>query len=328
MTALALSRAPVTEPVIKLAHALVAHLQAGEPIDQRLLRQLLQSACSQASTRDHRSIRHAYDALELAQILLLTSSAWSEHDNNLGTLAALAALVDRLPTQSIRTEEQLAFQQFSTPAAIAWLLGRAAALTSADTLLEPSAGTGMLAWPAARAGARLILNEIDPVRRLCLREAFGDAQVTGYDGELIDDLLPPDQRPTVVIMNPPFARSEGRGEDRHAADRHLLGAAKRLPHGGRIVALMPTWSSRDVLGSSWTCRMDLTLRRGLYAKHGTGIAVRLAVWDRVTGGGLPLVGDIGDLADTLRPVSYSPLRSHDTSQDRVSRLLLEKNNKD
>ena len=90
-----------------------------------------------------------------------------------------------------------------------------------DTLLEPSAGTGMLTWPAARAGARLLLNEIDPVRRLCLAEAFPQAHVTGLDGELIDDLLPPDLRPTVVIMNPPFARSEGRGEDRHAADRHL-----------------------------------------------------------------------------------------------------------
>ena len=179
MPALALSPAPVTEPVIKVAHALVAHLKAGEPIDQRLLRQLFESACSQASTRDHRSIRHAYDALELAQILLLTSAAWSEQDNNVGTLAALAALIDQLPTQSIRTEEQLALQQFSTPAPIAWLLARAAALTSADTLLEPSAGTGMLVWPAARAGTRHNLNENDPVRRRCLREAFGHAQVTG-----------------------------------------------------------------------------------------------------------------------------------------------------
>lgn len=309
MTALALSRSPVTEPVIKLAHALVGYLEAGEPIDQRLLRQLFESACSQASARDPRSIRHAYDALELAQILLLTSPAWSEHDNTLGTLAALAALTDQLPTQSIRTEEQLVLQQFSTPAPIAWLLGRAAALSSADTLLEPSAGTGMLAWPAARAGTRLILNEIDPVRRLCLREAFGDAQVTGYDGELIDDLLPPDQRPTVVIMNPPFARSEGRGQDRNAADRHLLGAAKRLSDGTRIVALMPTWSSRDLLGSSWTCRMDLTLRRGLYAKQGTGIAVRLAVWDRVTDGGVPMVADIEDLAGALELVDRLPPRA-------------------
>ena len=105
--------------------------------------------------------------------------------------------------------------------------------------------------------------------------------MTGHDGELIDDLLPSDLRPTVVIMNPPFARSEGRREDRHAADRHLIGAAKRLPVGGRMVALMPTGSNQDVLGASWTCRLDLTLARGLYAKHGTGIAVRLFVWDKV-----------------------------------------------
>ena len=154
MPALALSRALTAEPVIELAHALVCHLKAGEPIDQRLLRQLFESACSQASTRDHRSIRHAYDALELAQILVLTSPGWSEPGNDPGALAALTALIYRLPTQSIRTEEQLAFQQFSTPAPIAWLLGRAAALTSADTLLEPSPERGCwLGRPRAQARA-------------------------------------------------------------------------------------------------------------------------------------------------------------------------------
>ncbi len=308
MPALASISPPVPEPLIKVAHALACHLRADEPIDNRLVRQLFEAACS-AGTTQRRTIRHAYDALELAQILLLAAPDQAPPPAPADVLADLVGFTERLPTQSVRTEEQLALQQFSTPAPIAWLLGQAAALTSDDTLLEPSAGTGMLAWPAARAGARLLLNEIDPVRRLCLAEAYPKALVTGHDGELIDDLLPSDLRPTVVIMNPPFARSEGRGSDRHAADRHLIGAAKRVPVGGRMVALMPPGSSRDVLGVTWTCRLDLMLGRGLYAKHGTGIAVRLFVWDKVVSDGDPIVAEAETLDAALPLIGRVPPRA-------------------
>ena len=229
MPALTLSPTPVTEPVIKVAHALVAHLQAGEPIDHRLVRQLLEVGLLASGTRDRRSIRHAYDALELAQIL------FSPRPRGAACRIAEALAAPSRPS-STGCRPRASAPRSSSPSSNSRRLLRSPGssggpprLSSADTLLEPSAGTGMLAWPAARAGARLILNEIDPVRRLCLREAFRDAQVTGHDGELIDDLLPPDHRPTVVIMNPPFARSEGRGEDRHAADRHLARCRKTPP---------------------------------------------------------------------------------------------------
>jgi predicted RNA methylase len=58
-----------------------------------------------------------------------------------------------------------------------------------ELVLEPSAGTGMLAVWAAKAGARLALNEISPLRRDCLSALFPAARVTGHDGELIDELL-------------------------------------------------------------------------------------------------------------------------------------------
>jgi len=54
-------------------------------------------------------------------------------------------------------------------------------------VLEPSAGTGALAAFAARAGAMLLLNEIDPFRQRLLRAVFG-GEVTGHDGEHIDDV--------------------------------------------------------------------------------------------------------------------------------------------
>src|SRR3546814_16270540 len=73
-------------------------------------------------------------------------------------------------------------------------------ITTADTVLEPSAGTGLLAVFASRAGAKLVLNEIDPGRADMLQAAFPTAPVRRHDGELIDDLLPLSLRPTVGLI--------------------------------------------------------------------------------------------------------------------------------
>jgi predicted RNA methylase len=65
----------------------------------------------------------------------------------------LEALV---PSQTNRSDEQIEWQQFATPPRLAWLAARACATDASNELvLEPSAGTGMLAVWAAKAGARL-----------------------------------------------------------------------------------------------------------------------------------------------------------------------------
>jgi 16S rRNA G1207 methylase RsmC len=115
---------------------------------------------------------------------------------------------------------------------------RAAAIRNGETVLEPSAGTGSLAGFAKRAGAKLMLNEVDPFRQRLLDVMF-DAQASGHDAEHIDDLLTSTTAPSVVVMNPPFASSVDRSRDKHIAAKHLIGAAKRLAPGGRLVAIMP-----------------------------------------------------------------------------------------
>src|SRR5690606_12433226 len=138
--------------------------------------------------------RDAHSALELAQVLWLRGRAGltpaSPADNAHKACARIETL---LPSQTVRSEEQIKFQQFATPPRIAWLLARVCALRAGDTVLEPSAGTGMLAHWAAKADARLILNEISPLRRDCLACLFPQATLTGHDGELIDELLDPRQ---------------------------------------------------------------------------------------------------------------------------------------
>ena len=89
--------------------------------------------------------------------------------------AAMLAMIERIaalePSQTRRSEDQLRLQQFSTPLPLAYAALQAARIGPGDTVLEPSAGTGMLAVMARlalhgdRAG-KLHLNEIARTPRL------------------------------------------------------------------------------------------------------------------------------------------------------------------
>jgi hypothetical protein len=90
-----------------------------------------------------------------------------------GDIATARLVASRLLTETRRSEQQIRLQQFSTPLPFAALAVRAAAVRKGETVLEPSAGTGALAAFAARAGATLVLNEIDPFRQRLLCAVFG-----------------------------------------------------------------------------------------------------------------------------------------------------------
>src|SRR3546814_18797457 len=100
-------------------------------------------------------------------------------------------------------------QQFSTPAALCWLAARAAAITPADHVLEPSAGTGMLAARAISVGARVSLNERDPSRAVLLALSTNRAVAT-HDAEFIHYRRPPDIPPPVLLITPPSSPTDGR----------------------------------------------------------------------------------------------------------------------
>jgi len=180
-------------------------------------------------------------------------------------------LAMRLLTETRRSEQQIRLQQFSTPLPYAAFAVRAAAIRSGETMLEPSAGTGSLAGFAKRAGAKLMLNEVDPFR---------------HDAEHIDDLLTSTTAPSVVVMNPPFASSVDRSRDKHIAAKHLIGAAKRLTPGGRLVAIMPMGFTPERDAAHWaramsllTPRLALTIPGHIYRKLGTSVDTQLMVFD-------------------------------------------------
>ena len=185
-------------------------------------------------------------------------------------------------------------QQFSTPLPLAYAALQAAAIRPGDVVLEPSAGTGMLAVMAQCAlgiGTRssLHLNEIAATRAALLTGLFTGATVTRHNAEAIRDHLT-ELRPTVVLMNPPFSASPGVDRIRHDADlRHIRSAFSMLPPGGRLVAISsshctpgdPAWA--DAFASlDPPARVVFTapIDGRAYARRGTTFDTRLTVLDR------------------------------------------------
>jgi tRNA G10 N-methylase Trm11 len=183
--------------------------------------------------------REAYDAMETAvNKHLLSTSASELMQDDQESFATLRALIRRLPTQTDRTAEQTEFQQFSTPPALALLAAKVLDVQPGETVLEPSAGTGSLAiWPRS-SGSKVLCNEINLRRNALLQTVLG-FETFPLDGEIIDDVLPTEIRPTAVLMNPPFTATGGRVAQHHAKYglHHIESALRRLEEGGRLVAI-------------------------------------------------------------------------------------------
>ena len=196
------------------------------------------------------------------------------------------------PTHTRRSEESQALQQFSTPLPLAFVAAQAAAITPADLVLEPSAGTGLLAIYAELAGAGLALNEFADIASRLLRGLFPTAETSQHDAAYIHDFLDASARPSVVLMNPPFsvaAHVDGRVAD--AAMRHIASALARLADGGRLVAITGANLAPDSLAwrdafvrlqESARVVFSSAIDGRVYARHGTTTDTRLTVIDKVT----------------------------------------------
>src|ERR1700752_4484816 len=150
-------------------------LGQGRAIDTRSLRSAMETAFCGSDAQGVWVWKDAYDALEAAQIMFLRKFGIAMR-TRAGSAAAmlemLTRLAGRLPSQTRRFEESEHFQQFSTPIALGFAAAEAAAMTPSDLVLEPSAGTGLLAIFAELAKARLALNEIADTRAGLLARLF------------------------------------------------------------------------------------------------------------------------------------------------------------
>lgn len=237
--------------------------------------------------------KDAYDAMELAvnQYLLENAGIYNSSDVEVAQRGVefMQRLLSNLPTQNVRTQEQLEFQQFSTPPSIAYLAAWAANINEQDSMLEPSAGIGGLAAFAKAWGAEVTVNELSE-RRFGIIQALGFDNFFNENAEHIDDILPDNIQPTVVVMNPPFSSTAGRTKSNKTsnAEAHINSALDRLADNGRLVAILGRGMADDKYSKYWNkLRQEYTIRANIgidgknYTKYGTSFDVQIVVIDKV-----------------------------------------------
>ena len=292
--------APVTKaaesgtqtPSEKLADRIVTeYLSQKKPLTAKDLYALADEAFAGTQAEGAYNRKDAYDAMELAvNKHLLTAASEFNGDRNTAVDAVkyMEGLLELLPTQSVRTQEQQDFQQFSTPPNIAYLAAWAANVNAQDSVLEPSAGIGGLAVFAKAWGAEVAVNELSK-RRLEVLRAMGFDHLFNENAEQIDNVLPDSISPSVVIMNPPFSSTAGRTKNNKTsnAEKHIDQALMRLRDGGRLVAILGKgmndadyYKYWDKLRQTYNIRANLSVDGNNYKKYGTTWGVQIVVIDK------------------------------------------------
>lgn len=237
--------------------------------------------------------RYLYDALEVALYQIIEEQALTLRSlEPAAALHQLEKLMSLLPTQRVRTTEQSQFQQFSTPAPLAFVAACLAIpenTNTTPTLLEPSAGTAALASIARAFGCNVFTNDLSSSRHAFL--TYLKFPVYNLDAEYLNDLLPEECQPDIILMNPPFSATAGRlseNNNEHGA-QHLESALYRLNNNGRLVAITGCGMALDRpritsfwqrIATHYRIRLNLSLPAPTFAKFGTAWATQLIVVDK------------------------------------------------
>ena len=285
---------PAARCILAAAEALLPHFERGRRIDSTVLRSAMESAFGASDASGLWDWKDAYEACEVATVLFLRkfgSALLRKAAAPEARLAALTKIAALLPSHTRRSEESQALQQFSTPLPLGLAAVTAASITPADLVLEPSAGTGLMAILAGIACRSLALNELAETRADLLSSLFPALPVTRFDAAQIHDHLDAGVVPSVVLMNPPFsalANVTTRVAD--AAFRHIASALARLAPGGRLVTITgagfgpeaPAWRDAFIrLQEHGRVAFTAAVDGAVYAKHGTTFDTRLTVIDKI-----------------------------------------------
>ena len=300
-------------PSQKIAKRVREHLlHSNEPLSKKGLTILADKAFGGTQGEGKHTVKDDFDAMEMGVNQFILESKITANDGyDERNLEGINNLMNMLPTQSNRTDDQIEFQQFSTPPTLAYIVNWLANVQKGDTVLEPSAGLGGLAVFAKNAGANLILNELDP-RRADLLESMGLGKVYRENAENIADILLPklgeDGRPDKVIMNPPFSSTAGRikgQRDSSNAIRHVEQALQLMKDGGRLVAILgkgttskQAWKNIE---SKYNVRAAINIDGDNYRKYGTSYDNMIVVIDKngATPEGGTVTGNFKSLTDII-----------------------------
>ena len=265
--------------ILASARALSTQLARSRALDRKLVSSVMTTAFGGSDAEGLWSWRDAYEAIEAATVLQIRRLAPQVRRLEdapaeiVGLLAAISALG---LTHSRRSEEQVALDQFSTPPELAALAVLAAQVRPADRVLEPSAGTGLIAAVAEACGGVLTLNEIAPARAELLDGLFPAATRSRHDARHVQDLLSDAGAFDAAVCNPPFSDLEA----------HLIAAFDALAEAGRLVAIVPLTALTDdrLLGrlrSRGRLLARIAFPSRAFSRHGTTVDTGLLVLDRL-----------------------------------------------
>jgi predicted RNA methylase len=282
----------VASAVLRAARQLLTDLERGCRIDAGVLRNAMQAAFGASDATSAWNWKTAYDTCEAATALFVRRCGAAMRAKATSPAAMLPMLMrSLLPTHTRQSEESESPQQFSTPIGLAFVASPAAAITPADIVLEPSAGTGLLAILAELAGASLVLRESAESCAGVLSQPFPAVSTTRFGAAHINDHLDAGILPSVVLMNPPFSAAVHIDRQmREAALRHLGSELARLPEGGQLVTMTganvapdhPAWTDSFMrLREQGRVQFSAAIDSAVHAGHGTNIETRLIVIDRV-----------------------------------------------
>jgi tRNA G10 N-methylase Trm11 len=240
------------------------------------------------------NIKDLYDAMELAVNQYILEFGGYEFTSNIDdaklVLQHIEFMLDKIPTQTKRTDDMVKLQQFSTPPNIAYVVNWLANITTNDKVLEPSAGTGSLAIWGKKAGAEVYVNEISDRRNEVLHQLPFDRYFT-ENAEQINNILPADVKPSVVVMNPPFSATTRMSKNATAnAKKHIEQALKRLEPNGRLIVLTGNGMAEQKksfyawwkeIKAEYDVKANVTVDGKNYKKYGTQYDIQLIVIDKI-----------------------------------------------
>lgn len=310
---------PATTKIEPSSDALLARrvadmLNSGETFDAKEFFTVADEAYGGTRAEGKYGPSDAYDALELGvnqHIYELPPEKYhpanvDDKEKAKSTLLALDNLVrSSIPSQTNRSGEKDAFQQFSTPPAYAYFVNWLARPDPSDVVLEPSAGTGSIAIHATKTGAQVYGNEYSQRRADLLRQ-LPLAGVTTEDAEQIHNILKDKMpTPTVVVMNPPFshaAQRMGLKKIQGTDTKHIDAALNLMADNGRLVAIIgaglhgPSRQFQNWLANvPYDVKANVEIGRDVYKGYGTTFPTRLLVIDKTARKSTPVKGK----ADTI-----------------------------
>ena len=107
--------------IVAAAQLLLPHLERGQPINATVLRGAMESAFGASDTAGAWDWKTAYEACEVATVLMLRKYGkplFRKAGSPQAILSQLSKIAGLVPTHTRRSDEAQSFQQFSTPTAL------------------------------------------------------------------------------------------------------------------------------------------------------------------------------------------------------------------